>query len=151
MYALPHQGWFDKFTLFTTRWCSKQMTKNITKSLQGYFTLQTLTCNSFPGRHCGKYGLLSLMSVTETYTTMLVFRGGEPWSVTKTVTWWCTWCSWSNATQLSNSPKEHGVEQKRLSLCTRILPLWTTSKLNHRKENQIENSEWMNSFRDDVH
>ena len=30
MYAFPHQDWLGKFMLFTTRWCSKPVTKNNT-------------------------------------------------------------------------------------------------------------------------
>lgn len=33
--SLPHEDWFDKFIFLTARWCSKQITKNITNSLQG--------------------------------------------------------------------------------------------------------------------
>lgn len=81
-------------------------------------TSQTLKWNSFPWRHWGKKGLLSLMSVIVTWTSMVAFRGGEPWSVARTVMWWCPWCSRSNANQLISSP---GKTAKRDRHCARIL------------------------------
>lgn len=34
MYAFPHQDWLGKFMLFTTRWCSKLVTKINTKAAE---------------------------------------------------------------------------------------------------------------------
>lgn len=65
LYATRYHGWLGEFTSFTTRWCSKQMPlKALPASCKS--TSQTLKWNSFPGRHWGKKGQLSLMSVIVT-------------------------------------------------------------------------------------
>jgi hypothetical protein len=70
---------------------------------------------------------------------MVAFRGGEPWSVTRTVIWWCPWCSRSSANQLISSPGKT-AEGDRSALWARM-PAWgwpTASKIIHGKRNQVK-------------
>lgn len=66
-----HTRQLGKFMLFTTRWCSKLVTKINTKAAGATCIV---TCSSFPAGTVGS-DLLSLMSVTEMCTSVVALRG----------------------------------------------------------------------------
>lgn len=70
---------------------------------------------------------------------MVAFRGGEPWSVTRTVMWWWAWCSRSNADQLISSP---GKTAKQDSHHARILACGDEPIQNNPREEKAKRKLW---------